>query len=423
MKVSTYRTKITPEGKFFPCYLMGHAIRTKPATGILDDLWATALVLEVDGEHLVWVTVELIGLTREFTDRIRSAISQKYGAAVDAVTVSFTHTHSAPEYEERRDSMIFGEGAVPGYMDWVEQQILSAVGGCFEAGFTEAELFTNKVTIDGCYGNRNGKEKPGDPSFVTLEFRSGDSVVAGAFSFACHSTVLGPQNLCVSGDLAGYAARSLKEKWGVYPVAMIGAAGDMSNRLYRRGNDEAELRRVGDQMMRQIFAAGGSGESLALHRPEIRTFRYRETFYPDPAEKRRQYDSIRDKVEHAKTFDERKVYSSALRIAEIGLKSSGPFDFDLECRYVNLGDLRLFLMPAELFARFGLQIKDAMGGRCPVCWCYSNYSAGYLADREDYGKSFETSASDIPAGTTEKIVEKAIAFIQNEHQQSGGALQ
>ena len=48
MQISSSRTRITPEGPFFPCYLLGHAIRTEKATGVADDLWATALVLKIE---------------------------------------------------------------------------------------------------------------------------------------------------------------------------------------------------------------------------------------------------------------------------------------------------------------------------------------------------------------------------------------
>jgi len=98
-------------------------------------------------------------------------------------------------------------------------------------------------------------------------------------------------------------------------------------------------------------------------------------------------------------------------MAELRLTQQGPYELDLECRYVDLGELRLFILPAELFSRFGLRIKQALGAKCPVCWCYSNYSAGYLGNIEDYGNSFETSASDITPGTTEHIVEQIEQFL------------
>lgn len=408
--VSTCRKEITPQGKFFPCYLMGHAIRTDPAEGIMDPLWATALVLEAEGERFVWVTVELIGLERDYTERLQAEIEKKYGIPPERTNICFVHTHSAPEYQLH--SLLGTPGAVPGYMDFVAEQILAAVDGCFAAPLEPVRLFARTIRLEGCYGNRNGLDKPCDKSVTTLEFRSGDRVVAGAGHFTCHSTVLGPQNHLVSSDLAGYVARALERRWGVYPVIMIGAAGDMSNRLYRQGNDLAELERVGKEMMDQVFA-GPEPQELNLTKPVVRTFRYQDTYYPDKGRKQQQYDEIEAKIRAARTFDEKKVYTSALALAKRGLECK-PFVLDLVCRYWDLGDLKIMTIPAELFSRFGVQLKQAMGAKCPICWCYSNYSVGYLGNIEDYGASFETAASDIPQGTTEKIVERMVAFLKEE---------
>ena len=123
--VSTCRKEITPQGKFFPCYLMGHAIRTDPAEGIMDPLWATALVLEAEGGRFVWVTVELIGLERDYTERLQAEIEKKYGIPPERTNICFVHTHSAPEYQLH--SLLGTPGAVPGYMDFVAEQILAAV--------------------------------------------------------------------------------------------------------------------------------------------------------------------------------------------------------------------------------------------------------------------------------------------------------
>ena len=38
MKVSTYRSEITPTKEFLPCYLSGHAIRTELSNGIINPL-------------------------------------------------------------------------------------------------------------------------------------------------------------------------------------------------------------------------------------------------------------------------------------------------------------------------------------------------------------------------------------------------
>lgn len=143
----------------------------------------------------------------------------------------------------------------------------------------------------------------------------------------------------------------------------------------------------------------------------MHTFHFEETYYPEKAKKQAQYDEIAQKIEAAKTFDEKKVYSSALAIAKNGLECK-PFHLDLNSVYLEMVDLKILTVPAELFSRFGVQLKEAMNCVCPICWCYSNYNVSYLGNKEDYGASFETAASDIPIGTTEKIVEELKTFIQ-----------
>lgn len=411
VKAASAARTITPTGEFFPCYLMGHAIRTDLATGVLDDLWATALVLDVEDVRAVFVSVELIGLERDYTDRLRAQIAGRCAADIDAVHIDFVHTHAAPEYQE---VSLFGgseRGARPGYMAWVAEQILGAVDDALAHGLVPVEAFGSRVEVEGFYSNRNGLDKPSDQEVSFFELRGADgAAVAAGFSFACHSTVLGPQNLEVSGDLAGYLARGLQKRLGVRPVCMIGAAGDMSNRLHRQGNDAAELERVGKGVLACLPER--ATEPLALHAPVCRRFGFGRVFHPDKEQKRAQYEETKRRVETAQTFDEHKVFSSALRIAELGLAAK-PFDMDVICTLIDMGDLRFFTVPAELFSRFGVEIKRALAARLPICWCYCDYNVGYLGNREDYGASFETSASDIPAGTTEEFVADAVSFIKH----------
>lgn len=414
MKAATCRREITPQGKFFPCFLMGHALRTEAAEGIMDPLWATALVLQIQETVLLWITVELIGLEKSYTDELRQILSRQYQIPEQQISICFVHTHSAPEYQEH--SMMGGPGAVPGYMDFVKQQVLEAAAGCFTGELTEVSVWAKTVEIKGCYGNRNGMDKPADKNVTTIVFRSEKGVVAGIGSFACHSTVLGPQNRMVSSDLAGFVARELEKQWGVYPLMMIGAAGDMSNRLFRQGNDKAELERVGTEMMQQVLNEEAE-VPLRITKAKIATYHFSETFYSDPESKKLQYDKIKEKIENAENFDEKKVYSSALAVVKNRM-SLDSFLLELECRYMDLGDLKIFTIPAELFSRFGLRLKKEMGGPCSVCWCYCNYSAGYLGNIEDYGNSFETACSDIPAGTTEKIVDEMVYFIKEQKKQN-----
>lgn len=412
MKVTTAQREITPTGKFFPCYLCGHAIRTEIANGILTPLYVTALRWQIGQKQCLFVTVELILLEKDYTDELRQEFSRTYGIPVEQILIFFIHTHSAPECT--KEPLSEDHAAIPGYMDLVKEQITAAVQGCFEKEPVEVELYGGTCQIDGLYCNRNGLEKPCDKSASFLKFvDQNGNVAAGMFNFTCHSTVLGPQNLKVSSDLAGWLAHALQERWKVYPLAVIGAAGDMSNRLYRQGNDEKELLRVCSEFMSQVDEKVHY-EKLEIHDPSIMPYRFCKTYYPVKEEKQKAYDMVVDHIESAKNFDEKKVWTSALAMVKNGLECK-PYTMDLECEYLDFGDLRAFVIPAELFSRFGLQIKEAMGSKMPLIFGYCNYSVNYLGNKEDYGASFETSFSDIPCGTTEIITSEVVEKIKEKN--------
>lgn len=412
LKVSTSKVKITPEGKFFPCHLRGHAIRTQEAEGILNDVYITSIVLKINDQTLVWCNFDLGGLNREDSDRMIMTISKKHGIPKENINLGSGHTHSGPECNQSRQIEGEDKKAIPGYMEFIEQQLYNSIDECFEKGFTKAEAYHTVTDINGFYGNRNGKDKPCDKDITTILFKDeNDKPIAGICNFACHPTVLGPQNLYISPDLAGYLAASLCEKWGCTFMIMQGAAGDMSNRLYRQGNDQRELERTGSGIMEQLNASD-TMKPLKMDNAKVLTYSYKETFDKNLEKKRVQLKNAEMKVANAKNFDEKKVYTSALARAQQEIANFSPtFTLDIKCCYYVLGELSVFTMPAELFSRFGMEIKKAMNNKCNVFWGYSNYSVGYLYNKEDAGESFESAVSDIPAGVTEEIISEIVDFI------------
>lgn len=409
MQISTSKKRITPEGKFLPCYLCGHAIRTGIGKGVADELYTEAMVLKVDGQTLIFVSFDLIGMDKEVNEELRTELSKKYDIPYENINIGFVHTHSAPEYSR---TGIFGRvsRAIPGYMDYVVEQIKAAVEECMQSEFKEVKAYYKDTVVNGYYSNRNGLDKVGDNHITLVTFEEDNGNVVGGFlNFTCHSTVLGPQNYFVSSDLAGYLNREFQIRYGVAPITMIGAAGDMSNRQLRQGNDYKELKRVGEGIM-NVIDANPQHDELHIEHLTVQKVDYYKEYQLDIEKKKKQIEVIKDRLAHAKTFDETKVYTSALAGAEGSLKhTSGVMD----CKSIlyKLDDLYICSIPAELFSCFGLEIKKEMNVKCPIVWGYSNYSVGYLADKAEYGSSFETAASEIPEGTTEEIVGQIIDTI------------
>ena len=68
----------------------------RPTRVVLDPLYAKAIVFEAGGRRVCLVILDLTIVTGDYTDRIRTAISEQTGIEREAIMVQATQTHSAP---------------------------------------------------------------------------------------------------------------------------------------------------------------------------------------------------------------------------------------------------------------------------------------------------------------------------------------
>src|SRR3982750_1985742 len=93
-KAGAAAVKITPEQ---PMWMSGYAARTKPAEGTLNDLYAKALAVEDPAGHrAVLVTMDLIGIDRDFSRRVCRAVQDKHHLPRSAIALRTPHPHSGP---------------------------------------------------------------------------------------------------------------------------------------------------------------------------------------------------------------------------------------------------------------------------------------------------------------------------------------
>src|SRR4051812_47531257 len=93
-KAGVARAIITPAK---PMWMAGYASRTKPAEGKRNDLWVKALALEDgSGKRVVLVTLDVCGIDRTFSNRVRDRLQREYQLGRESVALSCSHTHSGP---------------------------------------------------------------------------------------------------------------------------------------------------------------------------------------------------------------------------------------------------------------------------------------------------------------------------------------
>lgn len=210
------------------------------STGTLDPLFARVLVLQAGGRRLALVTLDLGRTFNEaWLNRLRE--EARADSQVDALVVTASHTHSAPNIVD-----VYPGGRLP---PWQEEAM-----GRIAAEIHRVALHLGPVRLgtgygDACVGyNRrvvdtegrvsmlwsNPDRTPRGPVDTTVGVirvdREDGSPLAILVNYACHPVVLGSDNLRYSADFVGRMAATVSGALAGNPVCFFlqGAAGDIN---------------------------------------------------------------------------------------------------------------------------------------------------------------------------------------------------
>ena len=226
LRAGFHRIDITPPAG---APLAGFAAREGVSTGVHDPLFAHALVIESHGRAAAFVSVDVLGLAADFVQRVRDMIKTRTGLPEDAVMVSATHTHSAPVTV----STFFnpGETLNQAYMNRLATAIDDAVAGAWESRMP-ARVGVGSGRVSGIGRNRRTPDHlPVDDEVGIIKVASLDDRTRGVLiNHACHPTVLGPDNLLMTGDFPAFTIERIEKELGTGSFALFvnGAQGNIS---------------------------------------------------------------------------------------------------------------------------------------------------------------------------------------------------
>ncbi|MBN1344013.1 MAG: neutral/alkaline non-lysosomal ceramidase N-terminal domain-containing protein, partial [Phycisphaerae bacterium] len=225
--------KITPEG---PIPLAGYGERwgglaMKKSTGVHDDLYARALVLQSGETKLAFVTCDLCVINSGLRQAaLRELAKAETGIPADNVMVTGTHTHSgAGGYIL---SMI-----APPVAGFYNPTILKTLSSGIAAAIVQANSKLAPATfgavskeIEGYNRNRRGS-KTLDKAMTVLRFDGADGKpVAIVVNFAAHATIIDGTDMQVSRGWPGGMVDAVREHFGDQTEVIFcnGAQGDAS---------------------------------------------------------------------------------------------------------------------------------------------------------------------------------------------------
>ena len=234
---------------------------TVTSTGVLDDLYSTAVVLDDGSTKVALVGNDLIYMEASLAAAIRARIAAQTGIPGDHVLLNASHTHSGPSI-----SVLSPDPVDMEYRDWVIQRIADTVARADAAlepaslAIGEAEgLFAinRRKVVDGTSSMLPNYEDTVDNRARVLRVdRLDGSVLAILFSVACHGTGFDYRgNPVIGGDYISPAKdeieRSFATEGAPIAVFLTGCGGNIRPRVLTPDGDRfhpcsaAEIRAIG----------------------------------------------------------------------------------------------------------------------------------------------------------------------------------
>jgi hypothetical protein len=238
-RAAVVKVDITPKTSQ---WLLGYGPRK--SSGIHDSIHHRIVAMDDGTNTFVLVSSEICVLSPAEYDRIAAKLEEENGVRPFNFWWTVTHTHSAPEVGPPGLPAVFmGERyqheANPEYTLEVVEKLLKGIGEALNNleparlgvgwGFAQANINRRALDIDGKASLGMNPDGEVDRRIGLLRIdREDGSTLALISNYAIHGTVLGGENLKISGDAPGIVSEYVEQKIGAPLLFINGAAGDIA---------------------------------------------------------------------------------------------------------------------------------------------------------------------------------------------------
>jgi neutral ceramidase len=427
---------------------------------VLDPLYARAAVFSNGDYTICLLALDVIIITREYTDHIRAAAAERFGLEPEAIMVHATHTHSAPslghfmvddKYPTIPADKQFVRGGDLSYAEPAADLAVEAIGQAL-ANMEKVTLGTGSGAADGIAFNRravmrDGKvtmpwlfstrehpagrsdilhlEGPVDPEVGILATQKADGRLGPMLlTFSCHPVnQFTKPSAAVSADWPGAWAHGMTKLTGAGSQAVVlnGCGGNINPIPPFQPDFVPDHRKMGRVLTNISFQVL---ETLQFSSDEQVDFLTRNIQLKirqvdaDELAKAEEYLAQNSEPpwlkDHPELIDPQWSRAAWLRSIEM-LRQRSP-EVDYEIQVFRIGGAAFVSLPGEPFIEGQLAIKQASPFRfTQVVHCTTQYIA-YFPTREAYPRGgHETFFCKVVPGSLEQIVEAASEMLQELH--------
>jgi hypothetical protein len=363
---------------------------------VLRPLEVRALVFESGTHRAAMATIDVIGVTRQTTDRIRQLVERSSGIRSDAVMVVCSHTHCAP-------ATLPCMGLSPS-ADWIER-IAREAAAC--VGRAAASLCRVRLGLGCGAAHINLTRRPAsarhdattavDRRVRVLRIdRLDRSVLATMFHYACHATALSGLRGLISPDYPGPARDVIEATVGGTALYLPGCGGDLRPVLDEADGDESAARlrldecgrMLGDEVCRVVEGI------VTSHHESVHAVRTDVDFpFGSPLPE----NTLRALASEDSDLGRRLTGPWARKVLQLIETRSMPDVKRTEMQAISVGPLTCVGIPGEPLQAVGRSLEEGLlpvlGGRAIWPVGYANDLLGYFCADQQYEEGgYEPSA-------------------------------
>jgi len=429
---------VTPQK---PMFLHGYPHDERTSEGTHDPLYASAMIIDNGENQIGFCAVDVIFITKEITDSVRSEVQKITGIKGENLMISASHTHSGPVIF----SDIFYDPVVPkADSEYIMYLVNKIVKVYIEAFHNKRESKIAITTADGSGvgGNRHSITDATDPevSVIVLKDAITDKVFALSTIYCMHPTILHEDSKLYSADFPGYTRQFIKDNLGdeIILLYQTGPSGNQSPRHFINSNTFEEAERLGSKLGKQI-----ANSVLQLNTSDYQdwlSILHLQSPLVLPKRKFMTTEEATEKVIFVKNKLEKmrleKAPAKEIRTVEcdwfgalenkqlVKMSVNGELEkvynsvLPAEINIVAMGDTRFVFLPGELFVEYSLWIKELTNHKTFTSTMSNGVLAGYLVtEQAEQEGGYEASNSIFPAkggAHLMKKIQQMLKTISNE---------
>ena len=405
--------------------MSGYAGRTQGFQRIHDHIYVRAILLSDGASQAVLLAWELIGVPNHVWEELSQRIAKEWAIPADHLLLAAVHDHSAPS-----PAGMYGgsptSAATIAYTSKVENDAFEAVRRAkanlqpAQFGFGTGKAYVNINRREffpktGWWWLGYNPDGPSDKTVAVLKFADlAGKPIALFINYPVHAVVMGPDNLAVTGDLAGATSRYVEQ----YFQGKIPTRSDAGWEL-----EAGQARQAAGEGPVAVWTSGAAGDQNPISTDRGEDFTMVEGLGRILGEESvRVANSISTMSSQARIEGAQRTITCPGRQVTPGPTPRAAYTFDdadpvsIRLSLLQINDVALAGVSGEVFTRIYQHLKKDSPFNATIMVTHANGSSGYIPNDDAFDPiSYESTASHLKPGCAENgIVNGLVEMMASE---------